>query len=74
MFGKRKEPEYFKSFQYNPDTMYQIIKSSICTGEKTIGFKMKHDGKYIELAAVKSPEDIAVFKKHFGLDDIKTEY
>lgn len=46
----------------------------LCTGEKTIGFKMKHDGKYTELAAVKSPEDIAVFKKHFGLDDIKTEY
>lgn len=39
LFGRRKAKE--AAVQFNPETQYAVIRSSICTGEKIAGFKKK---------------------------------
>ena len=34
---------------YDPEKQYPVIRSSICTGEKTAGFKNKTDGHFTEV-------------------------
>ena len=60
--------------EYDPDTQYPVIRSSICNGAKIAGFKNKTDGHFTEVLFIRSDADIDAFKKACGLDEIKTEY
>lgn len=59
---------------YNPVLEKPIVKSSICTGEKTAGFKDIKTGKYRDVVAIKSDTDLREFMKKYNLDSIDTEY
>ena len=59
---------------FDPETQYAVIRSSICTGEKTAGFKNKTDGHFTEVMVIRDPDDIERFKKIYGIEKIKTEY
>ena len=73
-----KVPYYEKSLKdeikFDPETQYAVIRSSICTGEKTAGFKNKNDGHFVEVMVIRTPEDEERFKKIYGLDSVRTEY
>ena len=71
LFGRKsKEPE----IKYDPDRQYAMIRSSICTGEKVVGFKNKEDGHFTEVMLIRSYEDELRFKEIYGIEEIKTEY
>ena len=70
LFRKESKPE----ISYDPETQYPVIRSSICTGEKVAGFKSRKDGHFIEVMAIRFPEDEKRFKDMYGLDDVRTEY
>ena len=38
------------------------------------GFKDRNDGHFTEVMLIKSPEDEALFKEIYRLDEVKTEY
>ncbi|MBQ2528715.1 MAG: hypothetical protein II547_00530 [Treponema sp.] len=59
---------------FDPNVQYAVIVSSICTGEKTAGFKDKTDGHFTEVMRIESPADEEKFKKIYGLVSVKTEY
>lgn len=59
---------------YDPEKQYPVIRSSICTGEKTAGFKSKTDGHFTEVMLIRSPKDEQLFKEIYHLDSVKTEY
>ncbi|MBO4635802.1 MAG: aspartate dehydrogenase [Clostridiales bacterium] len=59
---------------YDPTKQYAVIKSSICTGEKVAGFRNREDGHFTDVMLIKNPEDEYIFRKTYGLDEIKTEY
>ena len=59
---------------YDPETQYPVIRSSICTGEKTAGFKNKTNGHFTEVMLIRSPKDEQEFKEIYHLDSVKTEY
>lgn len=42
LFGRKKTKE--AAVQFDPETQYAVIRSSICTGEKVAGFK-KQNGR-----------------------------
>ena len=73
MFGKNKKPLQH-IVPYDPETQYPVIRSSICTGEKTAGFKDKTGGHFTEVMLIRNNEDLAIFKKMYDLTEIKTEY
>lgn len=70
MFGRKKD----NHLTYDKENETPAVKSSICTGEKTVGFIDNRTGKYRDVMLIKSDADIAEFKKQCGVDDIKTIY
>ena len=72
LFGNRKKKE--TTVQFDPETQYAVIRSSICTGEKVAGFKNKTDGHFTEVMLIRSPADEKEFKETYGVESLKTEY
>ena len=72
LFGRKKKQE--PAIQFDPETQYAVIRSSICTGEKVAGFKNKSDGHFTELMLIRSPADEKLFKETYGVDSIRVEY
>jgi len=63
-----------KLYPYDPEKEYPVIKSSICTGEKTAGFKNKETGHFAGVMLITSPADEQEFKTLYGIDELRTEY
>ena len=76
IFGKKQKytKDLKDSIKYDPETMYAVIRSSICTGEKLAGFKNKKDGHFTEVMLITSPEDEVRFKEIYELDSVRVEY
>ena len=72
LFGRKKSRE--TAVQFNPETQYAVIHSSICTGEKVAGFKNKSDGHFTEVMLIRSPADEKEFKETSGVESVKVEY
>ena len=72
LFGRKKKQE--PAIQFDPETQYAVIRSSIYTGEKVAGFKNKVDGHFTELMLIRSPADEKLFKETYGVDSIRVEY
>ena len=72
LFGRKKSRE--TAVQFNPETQYAVIRSSICTGEKVAGFKNKSDGHFTEVMLIRSPADEKKFKETYGVESVKVEY
>ena len=70
MFGKKKQ----ESHTYDKENETPAVKSSICTGEKTAGFIDNRTGKYRDVMLIKSPADLEVFKRTYGVDELKKIY
>ena len=69
---RRKE----KQGTYDRENLKPVIRSSICTGEQTAGFKNRHTGKFSEVMLIRSSRDLEEFQKTYGISDgeITTEY
>ena len=72
LFGSRKKQQ--PAVQFDPETQYAVIRSSICTGEKVAGFKNKTDGHFTEVMLISTPADEKEFKETYGVDSVKVEY
>ena len=72
LFGSRKKQS--PAVQYDPETQYAVIRSSICTGEKVAGFKNKTDGHFTEVMLIRSAADEEEFKRTYGVETVKVEY
>ena len=57
LFRKREsKPAPFPTEQYEP-----VIRSSICTGERTACMRDRQTGKVHEIMLIRSPQDLAQF-------------
>lgn len=72
MFGRKKVKE--PTLKYNPDTMRPVMRCSICTGEKAVGFKDKATGRFTEVFLVRSDKDLQEFMSMYNLDYVDKEY
>ena len=72
LFGRKKSRE--AAVQFDSETQYAVIRSSICTGEKVAGFKNKTDGHFTEVMLIRSSADEKEFKEIYGIDSLKVEY
>jgi hypothetical protein len=71
LFFSRKEPEH-KLFP--PEQFEPVIRSSICTGERTACMRDRQSGKVHEIMLIRTSQDLAAFAKQYGVDtdDIET--
>jgi hypothetical protein len=59
---------------FDPNDQRAVIRASICTGETVAGFKNIHNGRFIEVMVIRTPEDLESFKKIYGITEIRKEY
>ena len=71
LFGKKAEPRE----AYDASLMTPVIRSSICTGEKTAGFREKGTGRFHEVMLIRSRADLEAFREQYHIQgDIETIY
>ena len=69
-FKKKKETK-----TYDPSRVKPVIRSSICTGEKTAGFQHFENGKFDEVMLIRNSSDLNEFKSNYGIEgEIETIY
>ena len=70
----RKQPVSHPSFP--PDRFEPVIRSSICTGEKTACMKDRETGKLKEVMLIRTDTDLDEFCRIYGVDkgSLKTVY
>ena len=60
---------------YDKEKTKPAIRCSICTGEQVAGFLNKRSGQFEEIALIRSPKDLEVFKRTYGITgDIEKFY
>ena len=72
MFFRKKQEIH----SYDRESQRPVIRASICTGERTAGFRHLQTGKFTEVMLVRSEADLREFRRLYGLGDgeISTEY
>ena len=71
LFEKKEPP-----LAYDREHQTPVIRSSICTGEKTAGFLDERTGRFTEVVLIRSREDLESFCRRTGTDPdrIRTIY
>lgn len=69
MFRKKR-----KVLAYDTEHQKPIIRCSICTGEKTAGFKNLQTGRFTEVMLIRMDADLEEFKQLYGISEIEKEY
>ena len=71
MFHKKVQKETYDKQNQKP-----VIRSSICTGEKVVGFKDIQTGKFTEVMLIRDNRDMDLFLKKYDISvaEIKTEW
>lgn len=69
---KQQSPKYHFDSKVQKPVMY----SSICTGEKRIGFLRLDSGRFEEIACIRSGKDLEEFLSDYGLkaEDVEVRY
>ncbi len=71
LFAKKAAPKK----AYDPAVLTPVIRASICTGEKTAGFREAGTGKIREVMVLRNDEDLEQFRREYGITgDIETVY
>ena len=54
---------------YDPAAVRPVIRSSICTGEKTAGFQDRKTGRFEEVMLIRSDADLQAFMEEYGITE-----
>ena len=63
LFRKKERPR----IPYDPETQTPAVRSSICTGELTVGFIDKTSGKFHEYQLARDQGEVERFCKALGI-------
>ena len=66
---KKKAPK-----SYDRERLEPVIRSSICTGEETAGFRDRETGRFTEVMLIRSTADLEAFKEEYGIDKVRVIY
>lgn len=69
MFGRKP-----KKIEFDKENQIAVIKCSICTSEKTAGFKNIKTGEFCEVMLIRNNKDLQKFMEMYDLDSVKKEY
>lgn len=57
------------TLSWNPETETPVMHLSICTGEKTVGFKNKQTNKLERAVYIHSDADLKLFCQTYGITE-----
>ena len=72
LFRARENP----AAQFPPERFEPVLRSSICTGERTACMRERETGKLFEIMLIRTDQDLRQFAKDCGVSpaEIKTVY
>ena len=72
MFFRKKQEKR----TYDKENQKPVIRSSICTAEKVVGFQNMHTGKFTEIMLIRTTGDLEEFRHIYNIEDgeISTQY
>lgn len=59
---------------FDREKQYAVMRCSICTGERVVGFRSREDHSLVEVMVIRSEKDLQYFRKVYGIDEIIREY
>ncbi len=71
MFKRKKQ---IQKASYDKENQIPVMKCSICNGERVVGFKDIHTGKFEEVMFVRTDSDLEEFRMKYGVETIGKEY
>ena len=63
---ERRAPE---APAFPPEDWEPVIRCSICTGEQVACMRERATGRLREIMLLRSPDDLAAFRRDFGLEE-----
>lgn len=72
MWGRKKQ--LIPQVEYDANVHKPIMRCSICTGEKVVGFRNKTTGEFVEVMLIRTENDLQAFMKQYGINKIEKEY
>ena len=72
MFGRHKR----SALPFDKSGKTPVIRASICTGERTAGFRDQASGKFTEIMLIRNDADLQEFLQTYGIKetDLKREW
>lgn len=72
----RKTPAVPPSSLFPPERYEPVLRSSICTGEKTACMRDRESGKLHEVMLIRDPDDLILFGKQYSvnIEKLRTLY
>ena len=67
MFGRKRKNQ----LNFDPAVQTPVLRISICTGEKTLGFRNKQTGETEEVACIRSGEELKALCIQYGITEEK---
>ena len=67
LFRKKKKKAHR---EFDPARFEPAVRSSICTGEKTAGFREKETGRFEEVMLIRSDQDLQEFMRRYGITEM----
>ena len=61
----KRKPKHAEA--YDSSVLEPVIRSSICTGERTAGFREISTGRFREVMLIQTPADLDSFRKQYGI-------
>ena len=76
MFFRKKSVHSSPSQEFDRNKMVPVIRSSICTGEKTAGFKNLETGRFEGIMLFRQEKDLQEFLDLYEVskEEVRTEY
>lgn len=74
MFGKKSSGAAKAKKDYDKENTEPVIRCSICTGERTAGFRDLRSGKFTDVALIENDDDLRNFMETYGLESVKKIY
>ncbi len=65
LFRKKKKKAHR---EFDPARFEPAVRSSICTGEKTAGFRETDTGRFEEVMLIRTEADLAEFRETYGVE------
>lgn len=59
--------------EFDREKMIPAVRSSICTGEKVVGFRNKQTGKFEEVMMIRTEQELQEFADMYGIDRTKIQ-
>lgn len=76
MFFRKKVQEEKPENKFDRDKQTPVLRTSICNGDKVVGFRDRETGKFEEVACIKSDRDLEDFLYEYGISraELKKEW